>query len=137
LAQGTGQGTMGIKSGEMRVERGVKKIRVEVLVLAFELNGNQYTSKTIDCNFINNQTITLKFGIFEKKYNMILERTKNEILVRLPAYVDLTELQNMLDFLQYKEVTAKSKAKQSDVDKLSKIVNKSIWNKVKARRGLK
>lgn len=68
---------------------------------------------------------------------MILERTKDEILVRLPAYVDLSELQNMLDFLQYKEVTAKSEAKQSDVDKLTKDVNKSIWTKVKTRRGLK
>jgi hypothetical protein len=68
---------------------------------------------------------------------MILERTKNEILVRLPAYVDLTELQNMLDFLQYKELTAKTRAKQSDVDKLSKSVNKSIWAKVKANRGIK
>ena len=69
--------------------------------------------------------------------DMILERTKNEILVRLPAYVDLTELQNMLDFLQYKELTAKSNAKQSDVDELSESVNKSIWNKVKASRGIK
>ncbi len=68
---------------------------------------------------------------------MILERTKNEILVRLPAYVDLTELQNMLDFLQYKELTAKSKGKQSDVDELSKSANKSIWTKVKASRGIK
>lgn len=68
---------------------------------------------------------------------MILERTKDEILVRLPAYVDLSELQNMLDFLQYKELTAKSEAKQSDADELSKKVNKSIWTKVKARRGLK
>ncbi|HEY4787306.1 MAG TPA: hypothetical protein VIH57_14705 [Bacteroidales bacterium] len=72
-----------------------------------------------------------------KKKKMILERTNDEILVRLPAYVDLTELQNMLDFLQYKELTAKSKAKQSDVDELSKTVNDSIWNKVKASRGLK
>jgi hypothetical protein len=68
---------------------------------------------------------------------MILERTKNEILVRLPSYVDLTELQNMLDFLKYKETTAKSKAKQSDVDELSKVVNKSMMSKVKSRRGLK
>lgn len=68
---------------------------------------------------------------------MILERTNDEILVRLPAYVDLSELQNMLDFLQYKELTAKSKAKQTDIEELSKTVNKSIWTKVKARRGLK
>jgi hypothetical protein len=66
---------------------------------------------------------------------MILERTNDEILVRLPAYVDLSELQNMLDFLQHKELTAKSKAKQTDVEELSKTVNKSIWTKVKARRG--
>lgn len=68
---------------------------------------------------------------------MILERTENEILVRLPAYVDLTELQNMIDFLQYKELTAKSKAKQSDVDELSKKANKSMWAKVKSSRSLK
>jgi len=34
---------------------------------------------------------------------MILERTKDEILVRLPANMDITELQNMLDYLDYKE----------------------------------
>jgi hypothetical protein len=68
---------------------------------------------------------------------MILERTKDEILVRLPAYVDLTELQNMLDYLKYKELTAKSKAKQTDVDELSQAVNRSIMNKVKIQWGHK
>ncbi len=68
---------------------------------------------------------------------MILERTKDEILVRPPTYVDLTELQNMLDYLQYKELTAKTMAKQSDVDELSKAVNRSIMNKVKIQRGQK
>ncbi len=67
---------------------------------------------------------------------MILERTNNEILVRLPAYVDLTELQNMLDYLEYKENTAKTKAKQKDVDNLSDSVNKSIWKKIKDQRKL-
>lgn len=67
---------------------------------------------------------------------MILERTQDEILVRLPAHVDLSELQNMIDFLQYKELTAKSKATQSDVDALTEIVNKSMWAKIKTRRGL-
>lgn len=58
-------------------------------------------------------------------------------MVRLPSDVDLSELQNMLDYLQYKEVTAKSKAKQSDVDKLSKSVNKSIWSKINTRRKIR
>jgi len=68
---------------------------------------------------------------------MIHERTKDEILVRLPANIDLTELQNMIDYLKYKEVASKSKAKQSDADKLSKEVNKSMWLEVKASRSLK
>ena len=68
---------------------------------------------------------------------MILERTKNEILVRLPANVDLTELQNMLDYLEYLESTTGTKAKQKDVDELSKIVNENIWRKIKSKRGVK
>jgi len=68
---------------------------------------------------------------------MILERTSKEILVRLPAYVDLSELQDMLDYLEYKEVTAKSNATQKDVDELSDSINKSIWQKFKDKRSLK
>lgn len=68
---------------------------------------------------------------------MILERTSKEILVRLPAYVDITELQDMLDYLEYKETTAFSKATPHDVDMLSDAVNKSIWTKFKDKRNLK
>lgn len=68
---------------------------------------------------------------------MILERTKNEILVRLPANVDLTELQNMLDYLEYKETTSETKAIQKEVDNLSEAVNKSIWSKIKSQRNIK
>lgn len=67
---------------------------------------------------------------------MILERTNSEILVRLPSYVDLSELQSMLDYLKYKELTAKSTAKPSDADDLAKMVNKSIWSTIKERRKL-
>jgi hypothetical protein len=68
---------------------------------------------------------------------MILERTNNEILVRLPANLDLTELQNILDYLEYKETTSQTKAKQEDVDELADMVNKSMWNKTKDQRKLK
>jgi hypothetical protein len=68
---------------------------------------------------------------------MILERTNNEILVRLPAYIDLTELQDMIDYLEYKEVTTKSAATQNDVDELSETINKNIWEKFKTKRNLK
>jgi len=65
---------------------------------------------------------------------MILERTKDEILIRLPANLDVTELQNMLDYFDYKEKTAKSKASQQEIDELSNTVNKNIWTKFKAQR---
>ncbi|MDN4165372.1 hypothetical protein QWY31_07655 [Cytophagales bacterium LB-30] len=68
---------------------------------------------------------------------MILERTKNEIVVRLPAGVDLTELQNMIDYLDYKEQTMTSKISQKEVDELAKNTKKSIWAKFKAQRGMK
>lgn len=68
---------------------------------------------------------------------MILERTSKEILVRLPAHIDLSELQDMLDYLEYKEVTTKSNATQKDVDELSDSVNKSMWQKFKDKRSLK
>ncbi len=68
---------------------------------------------------------------------MILERTKNEIVIRLSSAIDLTELQNMLDYLRYKEITSKSKASQHDVDSLAESTNKSMWNKIKAARKLK
>ena len=68
---------------------------------------------------------------------MILERTENEILVRLPANVDLTELQNMLDYLEYKENTANTKASQKEVNELSEEVNKNIWSKFRAQRNIK
>ena len=65
---------------------------------------------------------------------MIVERTNSEILVRLPANLDLTELQNMLDYLEYKETTSGSIATQTEVDELSESVNQTIWNKFKSKR---
>ena len=67
---------------------------------------------------------------------MILERTKDEILIRLPANIDVTELQTMLNYLQYLELTANSSATETDVESLAESANKSMWQKVKETRGL-
>lgn len=64
---------------------------------------------------------------------MIIERTSKEIIIRLPSYVDTTGLQNLVDYLTYKEATAKSKAKQSDVDALSNEAKEGWWKKNKSR----
>ena len=62
---------------------------------------------------------------------MIFERTQDEILVRLPSDINLSELQDMLDYLRYKELTSNSEAKQKDVDQLAREVNAAIWEKFK------
>ena len=60
---------------------------------------------------------------------MVIERTENEVIIRLPAYVDTEGLQKLVDLLSYKEATAKSEATQDDVDQLAKEVKKDWWAK--------
>jgi hypothetical protein len=62
---------------------------------------------------------------------MIIERTKDEIIIRLPGDMNIDELQDMTDWLKYKEVTRNSKAKQEDVDELVNQIKKGRWNKRK------
>ena len=62
---------------------------------------------------------------------MIIERTKNEIIIRLPGDINIDELQDMTDWFQYKEITRKSKATQVDVDSLVNQIKKGRWDKRK------
>lgn len=64
---------------------------------------------------------------------MVIERTENEIIIRLPSYISTEGLQQLVDFLSYKEATAKSVASQDDVDKLAKEIKDGWWSKNKAR----
>ena len=64
---------------------------------------------------------------------MLIERTKNEVIIRLPSYIDTEGLQNIIDYLTYKEATDKSQAKQEDVDKFSKEIRKGWWRKNRRR----
>ena len=64
---------------------------------------------------------------------MIIEGTAKEVIIRLPSYVDTNGLQRFVEYLTYKEATALSKAKQSDVDVLSKEVKQGWWTKNKGR----
>ena len=58
---------------------------------------------------------------------MVIERTKDEVIIRLPSYVNTDGLQKLIDYLSYKEATAKSQATKKDVDKLAKKVKKGRW----------
>ncbi len=64
---------------------------------------------------------------------MVIERANNEIIIRLPGDMDTTGLQNLINYLTYREATQKSKAKQEAVDKLARDIKKGWWSKNKKR----
>ena len=64
---------------------------------------------------------------------MIIERTDKEVIIRLPADINVDGLQRLIDYLSYKEVTVKSEAKQEEVDDLVRDVKSSWWQKNKER----
>ncbi len=65
---------------------------------------------------------------------MIVERTNNEILVRLSPQTNTSDLQDLLDYLEYKELVSKSKANQNDIDELVKEINRSMMEKIRKSR---
>lgn len=64
---------------------------------------------------------------------MQIERTKKEVIIRLPATVDTDDLQDFLNYVRYKELTSKFSVSQTQVDKLSNDINKGWWTKNRKR----
>ena len=62
---------------------------------------------------------------------MIIERTKKEIIFRLPYNTNVDDLQDLTDLLEYKEIVKKSKASQKDVNNLVTSIKKGRWSKTK------
>ena len=64
---------------------------------------------------------------------MTIQRTDTEILITLPASMNIDGLQRLINYLLYKEATQGSEAKQADVDLLAREVNNSWWENNKNR----
>ena len=65
---------------------------------------------------------------------MIIKRTNNEqITITVSSSIDSFGLQRLIDYAKYLEATSKSKAKQSDADKLADEINASWWKKNRKR----
>jgi hypothetical protein len=77
-------------------------------------------------NFVNKLAIKY-FNFVRKSPIMTIQRTDTEILITLPASINIDGLQRLLDYLLYKEATKDSQAKQEDVDVLAREVNKEWW----------
>jgi hypothetical protein len=67
---------------------------------------------------------------------MIIERTKNEVIIRLLPSVNTDELQELANYFRYKEITSKYSTPQDVVDKLASDVNKN-WYKANRERLIK
>ena len=67
---------------------------------------------------------------------MKIERTEDEVIFRFPGDTDIEQLQSIIDFCEYTELTKKSTATQQDVDELVKEIKKGRWEETKAKLNL-
>jgi hypothetical protein len=58
---------------------------------------------------------------------MLIERNTKEVIIRLSASINTDDLQDMVDYVRYKEITSKFKVPQKTADKLAQDINKSWW----------
>jgi hypothetical protein len=64
---------------------------------------------------------------------MVIERTDSEIIFRLPADIDTTGLQRIVNYLKYKEAIRQSKGTEEQANKLADESKKRWWAENKHR----
>jgi adenosine deaminase len=64
---------------------------------------------------------------------MIIERTSDEFIIRFPITANVEKIQDFIDYLRYKELTATYSVEQSEVDKFAQEVNENWWKNNKDR----
>ncbi len=47
---------------------------------------------------------------------MVIERINNEIVIRIESNISSKKLEQLVDYLRYREIADKSKAKKTDLD---------------------
>lgn len=60
---------------------------------------------------------------------MLIERTNNQIIIKVSPKIDTLGFQRIMDYLNYLEITSKSKATQEDADNLAEELNENWWTK--------
>ena len=60
---------------------------------------------------------------------MVIERTLNEFIIRFPITTQVEQMQDLVDYLRYRELTTTASASQLEVDSLAREINKNWWNK--------
>ena len=67
---------------------------------------------------------------------MVIERTKNEVLLRLPSNFDTESLQKIVNYIKYKEAIKESQATEKQADDLAN-ESKSNWWKANKDKFIK
>ncbi len=60
---------------------------------------------------------------------MIVERTNNQIVIKVSPKVNVWGFQNIMNYLDYLEITSKSNATQAEADELADELNENWWAK--------
>jgi hypothetical protein len=64
---------------------------------------------------------------------MIIERTAGEFIIRFPITSDIEQIQDIIDYLRYKELTSGYSVPQSEVDQLAREINTNWWENNKTK----
>ena len=64
---------------------------------------------------------------------MIVERTNSQIIITVSPKIDAFGFQRIMDYLDYLEITSKSKATQDDADNLADELNENWWSENRNR----
>ena len=59
---------------------------------------------------------------------MKIERTAEEIIIRISSSMNIDDIQQLIDYLTYKQIVSKSQATQKDVDLLVATVKQGRWS---------
>jgi len=58
---------------------------------------------------------------------MVIERTASEFVIRVPFTADAERMQDLIDYLRYRELTANYRVEQSEVNTLAQSINRNWW----------
>ena len=64
---------------------------------------------------------------------MIVERTANEFVIRFPFAGNTERMQDLIDYLRYKELTVNCSVPQSEIDTLAREINAQWWKENRSK----
>lgn len=67
---------------------------------------------------------------------MTIERKDTELLVRISLKKDPSDIQAILDYLKYEELTSKSEARDVEIQLLAQEAKAGRWGRVKKETGM-